>query len=304
MARRGGQVRARPGLSGRSVLDRRPAAAGRRGHPRVHLRRLGHGCHRCARASIGSAAAELVARVRAVTDKPVAVGLGRVQRVPRLPRSPATPTGSSWVPHSFARCSTRRPRPRASRAVRDPGRRAGRRGAEPMMMITASIPSPSEGVVHLGPLPLRGYALCIADRRHRRRACSPSAGCGPAARRPDVASDIATAGGPVRHHRRPALPRDHHARPVLRQGRPPDRGALHLARRPRASGARIAGGFLGAWLRPAAPRDADQHRRRRVRPGPGGRAGHRPLGQLVQPGALRPADRRCPGRCTSTRRTG
>jgi prolipoprotein diacylglyceryl transferase len=31
-----------------------------------------------------------------------------------------------------------------------------------MTMITASIPSPSEGVVHLGPLPLRGYALCIA----------------------------------------------------------------------------------------------------------------------------------------------
>jgi prolipoprotein diacylglyceryl transferase len=30
------------------------------------------------------------------------------------------------------------------------------------MTIMASIPSPSEGVVHLGPLPLRGYALCIA----------------------------------------------------------------------------------------------------------------------------------------------
>ncbi len=31
----------------------------------------------------------------------------------------------------------------------------------PMALITASIPSPSEGVVHLGPLPLRGYAFCI-----------------------------------------------------------------------------------------------------------------------------------------------
>ncbi len=30
------------------------------------------------------------------------------------------------------------------------------------MTIMASIPSPSEGVIHLGPLPLRGYALCIA----------------------------------------------------------------------------------------------------------------------------------------------
>jgi prolipoprotein diacylglyceryl transferase len=28
--------------------------------------------------------------------------------------------------------------------------------------ITASIPSPSEGVIHLGPVPLRGYAFCIA----------------------------------------------------------------------------------------------------------------------------------------------
>src|SRR5664279_1797359 len=30
------------------------------------------------------------------------------------------------------------------------------------MIVTALIPSPSQGVVHLGPLPLRGYALCIA----------------------------------------------------------------------------------------------------------------------------------------------
>jgi prolipoprotein diacylglyceryl transferase len=30
------------------------------------------------------------------------------------------------------------------------------------MMIMASIPSPSEGVIHLGPLPLRGYAFSIA----------------------------------------------------------------------------------------------------------------------------------------------
>ena len=43
--------------------------------PRLHLRRLGDGRHRRP-GSIGSAASELVARVRAVTDKPVAVGLG------------------------------------------------------------------------------------------------------------------------------------------------------------------------------------------------------------------------------------
>lgn len=48
-----------------------------------------------------------------------------------------------------------------------------------MSRLMASIPSPSQGVVHLGPIPLRGYALCIAigvivgvviaDRRMRAR---------------------------------------------------------------------------------------------------------------------------------------
>ena len=28
-------------------------------------------------------------------------------------------------------------------------------------MILASIPSPSSGVLHLGPIPIRAYALCI-----------------------------------------------------------------------------------------------------------------------------------------------
>ena len=28
-------------------------------------------------------------------------------------------------------------------------------------MLTASIPSPAQGVWHIGPLPLRAYALCI-----------------------------------------------------------------------------------------------------------------------------------------------
>ena len=50
-------------------------------------------------------------------------------------------------------------------------------------LVTASIPSPAEGVVHLGPLPLRGYALCIAlgvvagviiaERRLRARGAPP-----------------------------------------------------------------------------------------------------------------------------------
>lgn len=50
-------------------------------------------------------------------------------------------------------------------------------------MLPASIPSPTAGVLHLGPLPIRGYALCIllgivvavwiADRRLRERGGEP-----------------------------------------------------------------------------------------------------------------------------------
>ena len=62
-------------------------------------------------------------------------------------------------------------------------------------LVTASIPSPAEGVVHLGPLPLRGYALCIAlgviagviiaERRLRARGAPPG-----------TASDIAVVAVP------------------------------------------------------------------------------------------------------------
>jgi prolipoprotein diacylglyceryl transferase len=65
-----------------------------------------------------------------------------------------------------------------------------------MTLTTASILSPSEGVVHLGPIPLRGYALCIAigvvvgvviaDRRMRARGSPPG-----------VAADIATLAVPL-----------------------------------------------------------------------------------------------------------
>jgi phosphatidylglycerol---prolipoprotein diacylglyceryl transferase len=63
------------------------------------------------------------------------------------------------------------------------------------MTIMASIPSPSEGVLHLGPLPLRGYALCIAlgvvvavllsERRLRNRGAPPG-----------TAADLATVAVP------------------------------------------------------------------------------------------------------------
>jgi prolipoprotein diacylglyceryl transferase len=58
-------------------------------------------------------------------------------------------------------------------------------------VLPASIPSPSSGVLHLGPVPIRAYALCIVagiviavavgDRRLRARGC-----------RPGVMSEVAT----------------------------------------------------------------------------------------------------------------
>ena len=67
--------------------------------------------------------------------------------------------------------------------------------ALPAMTVT-SIPSPSEGVWHLGPLPLRAYAFCIllgivvavlvADRRWRARGGEPG-----------IALDVATYAVPL-----------------------------------------------------------------------------------------------------------
>ena len=158
----------------------------------------------------------------------------------------------------------------------------------------AYIPSPSTGVVHLGPIPLRGYAFCIIigvfvavwlgeqalgrprrQRRHGRRH-----------RR---------MGGAVRAGRRAALPRHHRLRAVLR--RRPATGST-----PSRSG--TAASASGAPSRSArsAPGSAAAAAGSRCRPSPTPaprprpRPGHRPLGQLVQPGAVRQADRRCPGR--------
>ncbi|HEX4428470.1 MAG TPA: prolipoprotein diacylglyceryl transferase [Frankiaceae bacterium] len=114
------------------------------------------------------------------------------------------------------------------------------------MIITASIPSPSEGVVHLGPLPLRGYALCIAvgvivgvllaERRMRARGAPPG-----------VAADIATVAVPfgiigARIYHVITTPD-----PYFGKGGHPIE-ALYIWRGGLGIWGAIAGGFLGAWL--------------------------------------------------------
>ena len=66
---------ARPGLPGRAVVHRRAGGADRRSLPRFRLRDVGDGRDRRP-AATSAAAPGLVARVRAVTDLPVGVGLG------------------------------------------------------------------------------------------------------------------------------------------------------------------------------------------------------------------------------------
>ncbi len=114
------------------------------------------------------------------------------------------------------------------------------------MIVTASIPSPSEGVVHLGPLPLRGYALCIAvgvivgvvlaERRMRARGAPPGA-----------AADIATVAVPfgiigARIYHVITTPD-----PYFGKGGHPIE-ALYIWRGGLGIWGAIAGGFLGAWL--------------------------------------------------------
>ena len=78
-------------------------------------------------------------------------------------------------------------------------------------MIPADIPSPTAGVLHLGPLPIRGYALCIllgivvaiwlTDRRMRTRGGEPgqvldvAAGALPGLSAPAAAEFVVAAGG-------------------------------------------------------------------------------------------------------------
>jgi prolipoprotein diacylglyceryl transferase len=114
------------------------------------------------------------------------------------------------------------------------------------MTIMASIPSPSEGVVHLGPLPLRGYALCIAlgvivavllaERRLRARGAPAG-----------TAADLATVAVPfgiigARLYHVITTPD-----PYFGKGGHPIE-ALYIWRGGLGIWGAIAGGVLGAWL--------------------------------------------------------
>ena len=103
------------------------------------------------------------------------------------------------------------------------------------MTVLAAIPSPTQGVWQLGPLPIRAYALCIVagivaavlltEKRWVARGGAP----GRRARHRRL-------GGAVRHRRRPDLPRDH---------QPPARTSARAATR--CERFDIWEGGLGIW---------------------------------------------------------
>ncbi len=156
--------------------------------------------------------------------------------------------------------------------------------------VLASIPSPSQGVWNLGPLPVRAYALAILAGSSWRSSSATAAGS-PAAGSPATIADVAVwavpfgiVGGRLYH--------------VITDWQlyfGADGGGVLEA-------LRIWDGGLGIWGAVAArrrrrldrlppSRDPAAAVRRRDRARHRARAGDGPLRQLVQPGALRPPHR-------------
>ena len=170
-------------------------------------------------------------------------------------------------------------------------------------MVLAYLPSPSQGVWHLGPIPIRAYALCIiagiivaiclTQRRWTARG-----GADDHPRRRDV-------GRPVRHRRRPYLPRAHRPRAVLRRGADRSRrstsGTAALASGARSRSARSARGSAAAVTTSICSASATPSPRAWCWPRPIGRLGNYfnqelyggpttlPWALLIDP-AHRPAD--------------
>ncbi len=247
-----------------------------------------------------------------VTD-PGFDGLRHRRRSTRRPTS--TTASRSWhdqqlqghADHQAQRQGHRQQcRGRASGASRygHRGRQVAQRPLPSPDMPLASIPSPSQGVWYLGFVPIRAYALCIvlgvivavwlSERRWRARG-------GQAGTIIDIAVPaviFGLIGGRLYH-----VITDWQTYFGARAIKEPYRGPVHLGRRARHLGrgrARRRRRLAGLpQARPVAERGRRHGRaRHRLRPG------HRPLGQLVQPGAVRRRPPRCRGAWRSTRSTG
>ena len=220
-------------------------------------------------------------------DLGTTVGIDRATTWPPSPS--ASRTGPTWRGRRTATRSSSTPAsagpPRPTSTVwsstaptlltsRDSRRRSKPRPRSDRERCATSIPSPDQSVWHLGPLPLRAYALCIlvgifvamwvGDRRWVARGGDQ----GPGLRRRRL-------GGPVRHHRRAALPRpDRLARPTSVPAARAFAGRSPSGRAAWASGARSPSG-------PWGPGSAADARASRCRPSPTRWPWASPLAQAI-----------------------
>ena len=111
-----------------------------------------------ARDAVSNAAPELVARVKSVSDIPVGVGLGVRSREQAAADRCVRRRCNCWFGPGVG--ADGGPARRAS-ADRRTGRRCPAEDFGVTTTLLASFPSPSQGVWHLGPIPLRAYALFI-----------------------------------------------------------------------------------------------------------------------------------------------
>ena len=270
--RRHRRARPRPGLPRRAQLDpasasstRRPPAAASSTPPRSWA-------SPAPAATVGSAAESLVARTREVTDLPVCVGLGVSTGAQAAEVGGVRRRRHRRVrPGAHARRG-RHPR-RGHRPSPGPRRRPRRRGpAQPrkgddVMMLTAlplEIPSPTRGSGTSGRCP-SASTPCASSSASSSRSGSPSRRLATARRQAGPGPRRRGLGRPVRHRRRPALPRHHHARRPT-SARAATRGRVQgLGGRPRHLGrhrARRAGRLDRLPARTASASSTSPTRRR------------------------------------------
>ena len=166
------------------------------------------------------------------------------------------------------------------------------RGASRGVLVAAGPVDPQPRRGHLAPRPGAAPRLrAVHHRRHRGRHLDRRAPLGGPRRPRRRHPGPRRLGGALRPGRRPALPRGHRREPLLRRGRQPRGRRSTSGGAAWGSGARIALGAVGVVVGAAAQGHPAAAGARRPGPRRARRPGAGPLGQLVQPGALRPAHR-------------